>query len=667
MAKRASTFTLGLSALAGAVLLAGCRTPRTPMQRMPGASGAAAGIVLVLATDSAPGAAEQRIAQQCTERIGRWLGASGIACRTLDDGAVAAAHALDDTAVVILPYNPTIPHHELAVLRRFVAHGGRLIVFYSSDPQLADLMGLRLGRYAAGGAWAAFRFLAAAPEHLPARVVQRSGNIQPVYPAGSGRVIAVWEDGDGQALPDPAWVETDQGLWMSHVLLEDDPAAKQRMLVGLIGDLAPGVWPQAARHRIATTARLGAFASRAEARRQIAGLAERAEQELRVRALLTQADEFESRLQEDFRGGRYAKAIEGADAAEAALTEAYARAQTPRAGEFRGVWNHSGTGLYPGDWNRTCRVLRQAGFTAVFPHVQRPHEAHYRSRLIAGSRELLRYGDQLAQCTAAARLQGLEVHAWVICWNLEGADEGYLQRLRREGRLQVSAAGESLPWLCPSHPENLAYELDGIRELARSYPVDGIHLDYIRFKSGDYCFCAGCRSRFQRDTDLRIRQWPADVRTGPLAPAWREWRRGLITRLVAQARRELQAVPSRPRLSAAVYRAYPGVRESIAQDWGAWLERGELDFVCPMNYTEEPARFAAVTHSQLALPGAVGRVYPGIGVTSLESRLDASETIRQVLLARQATAPGFMLFDLNTKLEKDILPLLSLGVTATER
>jgi uncharacterized lipoprotein YddW (UPF0748 family) len=652
--------------LAAAVLaagVAGCATPKArPRAAVPGER---AMVVVVRGTESAPSAAEQRVAAQCAERVTRWLGAAGITCRVLDDEAAAAGHALDDAAVVVLPYNPKIPHPEFAALRRFVTRGGRLVVCYSSDPHLADLMGVKLGRYASGGGWSAFRFLPGAPPHLPPRVEQRSGNILPVTPvAPGGRVLAVWEDSDGKALADPAWVETDRGLWMTHVLLEDDPAGKQRLLLGLVGHLAPGVWPQAARHRLATTVRLGAFATRAEARRQIAALAERAAQEPRVRALLSQADVLETRLQDNHRKGLDARAIEEADAAEMALTEAYACAQAPRPGEFRGVWNHSGTGLYPGDWPRTCRVLRQAGFTAVFPHVQRPHEAHYRSRVIPASRELQRYGDQLAQCTAAARLQGLEVHAWVICWNLEGADEAFLQRLRRQDRLQVSAAGEPLPWLCPSHPDNLAYELDGIRELARGYPVDGVHLDYIRFKSADYCFCAGCRTRFQRDTGLRVRQWPADVRAGPLAPAWREWRRGLITRLVTQARRELQALPSRPRLSAAVYRNYPGVRESIAQDWGAWLERGDLDFACPMNYTEEPARFAAVTAAQLALPGAAGRVYPGIGVTSLESRLDASETIRQILLARQALAPGFMLFDLNPRLEKDILPLLALGVTA---
>ena len=113
-------------------------------------------------------------------------------------------------------------------------------------------------------------------------------------------------------------------------------------------------------------------------------------------------------------------------------------------------------------------------------------------------------------------------------------------------------------------------------------------------------------------------------------------------------------------------RNYPSPHDikSIAQDWDAWLARGDMDFVCPMNYFDTVNRFTSYTRIQLALPNTAGRVYPGIGVTAHESRLDAVETIDQIRAARAAGAYGFMLYDLNEALRQEILPALRLGISA---
>ena len=66
--------------------------------------------------------------------------------------------------------------------------------------------------------------------------------------------------------------------------------------------------------------------------------------------------------------------------------------------------------------------------------------------------------------------------------------------MRREGRLQQSANGATKDWLCPSHPENVAYELASIREIVERYPVNGIHLDYVRYPSSGFCFSPVSRS-----------------------------------------------------------------------------------------------------------------------------------------------------------------------------
>jgi len=83
-----------------------------------------------------------------------------------------------------------------------------------------------------------------------------------------------------------------------------------------------------------------------------------------------------------------------------------------------------------------------------------------------------------------------------------------------------------------------------------------------------------------------------------------------------------------------------------------------------MNYTAELGKFASYVQSQVSLPAGKGRIWSGIGVTATESQLDPAQVIDQVTVARQAGASGFVLFDLNRTLERDVMPVLRLGATS---
>ncbi len=666
-----------LMVMAVTVGMAGCRSPRPaarPASLPPPrgvstvtAHAAAASVVVVHATSSAPNDSERNYSARIAGRLADWLRDAGLPVTMATDDDVAAGR-LAGARVAILAYNPEPGFREMFALRRFAGHGGKLVVFYSSSPALAGLMGLQLGPLKTAtspGQWSAFRFGAGAPEGCPARVTQDSRLIRPATPASrSARVMATWEDAAGRPLRDAAWLQSDTGFWMTHVLLEGDVAAKKQMLVAVLGACDPALWRSAADHAARTAGTMGGrFRDTAAA---VQRLGQAPGGAARVQSLLAQVEALEDDMVRALRNGDYPRVLATARLLDAGLTEAYARTQSPRTPEFRGVWNHSGLGLYPGDWNETCAVLARNGFTAVFPNVQKPGMALYRNRLIPESDMVAQLGDQLGAAVSAGRQRDIAVHAWVILWNLEGQPEGRLAALRRAGRLQVSASGSSLAWLCPSNPDNRAFELNAIRDVASRYGVAGIHLDYVRYKSGDYCFCNGCRARFARDTGITVRRWPADVRTGAQAGAYRDWRRAQITTFVAAAREAVRNVSPALQLSAAVYPGYPGCRESIAQDWGEWLRRGLLDFACPMNYSEDAGKIVEWYRKQAAYPGVRGRLYPGIGVTATESRLTAVGTIEQAAALRREGAGGFVLFDLNRTVEKDVLPYLRMGLTSDD-
>ncbi|MCA1808796.1 MAG: family 10 glycosylhydrolase, partial [Lentisphaerae bacterium] len=358
----------------------------------------------------------------------------------------------------------------------------------------------------------------------------------------------------------------------------------------------------------------------------------------------------------------YRAVLRDAQELRRALVRAYAVALPPRPGEFRGVWNHTGTGLYPGDWPRTCRLLAESGVTAVFPNLLWAGVAHYPSRVLPSSDVHRLYGDQLRQSSEAARAAGLELHLWKVCWNLGAVPATETARLQKAGRLQRTDTGAVLPWLCPSHPANMAQELAAIDEAARSGLVDGIHLDYVRYPGPQACFCDNCRSDFERWLGRAVPDWPAAARHGNLADRYQEWRCRQITEFVRQVRGRLARHKGKIRLSAAVYQGYPACRASVGQDWGAWLEAGLVDFLTPMNYTENAAEFTAVLAAQTGLPGAAGRIYPGLGVTASESRLLPDQVMEQILRLRALNCAGFILFDLNPTLAEETLPVLRLSV-----
>ncbi len=451
---------------------------------------------------------------------------------------------------------------------------------------------------------------------------------------------------------------------MSHILLESDVVAKKQLLVSLLGACDKSLWQMAATHAVTHAGTLGLFPSSSRSIATIDTKARKGEPNGAVQSLLKQAEHLQEQMIHEYQAHDYVRVLGTARQLDSALTEAYARTQTPQSGEFRGAWNHSGTGFTPGQWNETCLTLARSGMTAILPNVQRPWCAHYPSKLIPASDTLTRYGDQLGGCLTAAHRNGLETHAWVILWSLDGAPDSVIGGYRRSGRLQLSATGSPVTWLCPSNPDNRAFELAAIRDMVTRYPeLDGVQLDYIRYKSLDTCFCSGCRARFTAETGLRVKRWPADVRSGAQSASYRQWRRDQITRFVAEVRRDIRRINPRIKLSASVYASYPGCADSIAQDWAVWLRRGLIDFACPMNYTADPARFIEWYRKQVSYPGVRGKLFAGIGITSLECRLSAVETMNQISLLRGEGATGFTLFEANPTLRSDILPYLKMGIT----
>lgn len=569
--------------------------------------------------------------------------------------------------VIVLPMNPNIPEETTRLLCLAIQQGQRVIGFYQVPVAVMREMGFEPGRYLRSPdgdeAFASFRLtdaFSAPVETVP----QRSWNIITASPIEesetSPAVGAWWYDAGGRKTEYPALLVSEEGAYFSHVLTSDGDQSKDAFLLALLGRFSPEIWKHAAVRAqealrdVGDPRNLTPEESRARWHRFLEGMKEKG---------------FDSDWILDTKLGRedvsrYPMLWRLLQEARTEEILRYCRSVSPKTPEFRAWWEHAGTGAYPGDWDRTLRELADSGYTAVIPNMLWGGLAHYESDVLPRSETFRKHGDQIARCVEAAEKHGIEVHVWMVCYNLSTAPEDFVAKMTEEGRTQVKADGTAVRWLCPSHPDNETLQCDALCEIVRKYEIDGVHFDYIRYPDRNHCYCNGCRERFTEDAGIEISQWPGDVlAAGRAKDAFLQWRCDRITGLVARVHKEAKAIKPEIKISAAVFCDYPGSRDWVLQDWPVWVEQGYLDFLCPMSYTDDLDRFESLTEKQQELIKGRIPLYPGIGATATGQRLTPDKVVAQIEIARKHGAGGFVIFNLNADTLRRIPPMTKQGAT----
>jgi uncharacterized lipoprotein YddW (UPF0748 family) len=476
------------------------------------------------------------------------------------------------------------------------------------------------------------------------------------------RVLGEWFDEKGAATGFPAVLGSTNCLLMTHVLLPDDAVNKRRMLLAMLGYLAPEVWRQAAETLIAQSGTIGGYKTYEEA---VSGIQQQGREDVRVTKALSSARELRDSAMRLVTEKSFPEALYKAIAAKQQITDAFCMAQQPQPGEFRAFWCHSAFGVQGMEWEEAIGRLAENGFTAILPNMLWGGVAFYPSKVLPVSPTVPNRGDQIARCVAACRKHGVQIHVWKVNWNLgSAAPKEFFEKMRREGRLQASSSGKEERWLCPSHPDNRKLEIDSMVEVARDYDVDGIHFDYIRYPDGDHCFCGGCKKRFQETTGCKLESWPKDVLTnGALRQQWLDWRRSNITAVVKAVSESARALKPRIKISAAVFSNWAADRDGVGQDWKLWCEKGYVDFVCPMDYTPSNGGFENMVLKQVQWANETP-CYPGIGVSASSSHFGADRVIDQINITRRNKTGGFVIFNYGVAESRELLPMLGMGITA---
>lgn len=340
------------------------------------------------------------------------------------------------------------------------------------------------------------------------------------------------------------------------------------------------------------------------------------------------------------------------------------------ADEMRGLWVVR-TGLVsPAMVDQVVDQAAAGGFNALFVQVRGRGDAFYdarrapRSLLLAGQPAAF---DPLGRLIERARRRGLHVHAWVNVLLTGGfgaplpaghvltEHPEWAMVPRAAARAALTVPRKGLLWLIRKHgqadPDTEGYYLSPaaagvpaylegvVRELVRGYPLEGVHLDFIRYPGREWDYSPAALEEFQR---VRPRRGVRDLLALPgLDPdGWAAFRRDTLTaladRLAAAARAE------RPGLlvSAAVVPDEAVALTQKYQDWPSWLSRGTLDAVCPMAYTPDVRLFRRHVERARMLAGVRRPVWAGVGAY----KLDLAGVIEQIGVAREAGAAGVVVF-----------------------
>jgi uncharacterized lipoprotein YddW (UPF0748 family) len=287
-------------------------------------------------------------------------------------------------------------------------------------------------------------------------------------------------------------------------------------------------------------------------------------------------------------------------------------------GQFRAYWVDAfGDGMYtPGQIDDVIAQTKAINANAIIAQVVRRGDC-FCNRAAAARTEQAGVDaapfDPLQSLIDKAHANGIQVHAWVIAtaiWrgNTPPADPSHVFNIhgtsatgqanwltkRSDGLQQLNT-----DWILdPGHPDAAQWIVDVATSIVRSYNVDGINLDRIRYPDNNlgtnvpsWGYNPTAVARFQQQTGR------ADV-PGNSDAQWTQWRRDQITAIVRKVYIESFAIRPSVRVSADTISygygpqhggGFTGTRTyaEVLQDWDGWMREGILDTNIVMNYKRQ--------------------------------------------------------------------------------
>jgi uncharacterized lipoprotein YddW (UPF0748 family) len=340
----------------------------------------------------------------------------------------------------------------------------------------------------------------------------------------------------------------------------------------------------------------------------------------------------------------------------------HSEAQTSK--EIRGVWVHPSTFGPAKDpavasIRKTLDEYHHSGINTLMVLVKSTSGLVYYKSSVAQMDTAWKW-DFFGTFLEEAQKRNMTVHPW-FCVFTEGAQAGPV-REHPEWFVR-STTMETQGVVNPALEGVREYERNLILELVRNYPVNWIHLDYIRYPCEPsepfFSFDEETRKQFRQHTGEDPLELKNKNSGNTLWNEWIEWNGEHVTRFVRELKTALKTAKRSVRISAAVFPDADNSRVLIGQDWGRWMREGLIDMICPMLYLNNDTLLAkyveravkhAIQHRQLCA---------GIGIVTAHNKNSPAGLVSQIRLTRRLRADGYIIFS-SGSLTKEYLDALAL-------
>ncbi|MCA9257104.1 MAG: family 10 glycosylhydrolase, partial [Phycisphaerales bacterium] len=216
----------------------------------------------------------------------------------------------------------------------------------------------------------------------------------------------------------------------------------------------------------------------------------------------------------------------------------------------------------------------------------------------------------------------------------------------------------------PCLPEVRSYLADLFGDIAARYDIDGLHMDYIRFPR-EPVVAGEVVPDYPRD-DRTLARYAAETKRAPEddADAWSAWRAEQVNQLVADIHSMLRRKRPRAALTAAVASDPDRATKNYFQDARTWMDRGVIDGVILMNYTDDPEVFANRIKPWKSRASDIP-IVPGFwfGRHSGKSHEEAAERVRRQIEIADEQTGNFCAFAYSSMFES---PNAELGKQGAE-
>jgi len=332
--------------------------------------------------------------------------------------------------------------------------------------------------------------------------------------------------------------------------------------------------------------------------------------------------------------------------------------------QVRGVWSHPG--FFGADetaarakMQATLDAYARSGINTVIMMIKGTNGyVYYDSRI--GVKDPAYKWDFFGVFLEEARKRGVSVHPWFCVF----PESGILGRVREHPEWLIrSPDQETVGVVNPALPEVREYERSLMVELLRRYPVEWVHLDYIRFPSSPrevyFSWDAQTRSLFKEAAGLDPVDMKARDSGNPMWNEWIEWNASHVTAFVRELKDALRGLGRPVKISAAVFPSADEAKVLIGQDWRAWAKDGLVDMICPMLYINDAGLFEKFARRAMETGHGAGLVCPGIGIGTSHNQNTPEGMLREMEISERLGADGVIFFS-SSSLAPDFLKILEL-------